>query len=147
MRPINAVFTENSQLKQLASNLQAHQLLQAFWQAAVPEIISQNSFAASLNNGELHIYADSAIVANKIKLTLANLLKQLQHLQTTRQQFGGCKVTAITVKVQVKSQPKPVVKVPKKLSIKAAKSLESLALQLGDSPLAQQLSALANKSK
>jgi hypothetical protein len=52
MRPINAVFTENSQLKQLANQVHAHQQLQLFWRAAAPVIIAQNSFCTSLIDGQ-----------------------------------------------------------------------------------------------
>jgi hypothetical protein len=147
MRPINAVFTENSPLKQLAGQVQAHQHLQAFWQAGAPTIIAQNSFAASLNNGTLLVYADSAIVANKLKLTQTSILTQLQQLQANNVAFNDCKVTAIVVKVQVKSKPVPVVKAPRILSTQAANSLANLANQLGDSALSQQLKALASKAK
>jgi hypothetical protein len=147
MRPINAVFTENSQLKQLANQVHAHQQLQSFWRAAAPVIIAQNSFCASLIDGQLTVYADSAMVANKIKFTQTDILTQLQDLQANNVTFKLCKVTAIVVKVQVKSKLVPVVKAPKKLSLHAANSLENLAIQLGDSLLARQLTTLASKAK
>ena len=87
MRKINALFTENSELNKLAKNVQARQNLQQLWQAAAPRLLSQNSSASSLTNGQLTVYADSAIVANKIKLTQASLLTQLQNLQATHQTF------------------------------------------------------------
>jgi len=135
----------NSQLSALNKNVQSHQLLQKFWIAASPQMLSNLSFVGSLINGQLTIYAHSAIVANKIKLTLANLLTQLQNLQQTNPNFRECKVTAIIVKVQVKSQPKAVVKPVRKLSKNAANSLKKLALDLGESPLSTQLNSLANK--
>jgi hypothetical protein len=146
MRKINALFTENSELNKLAKNVQARQNLQQLWQAAAPILLSQNSSASSLTNGQLMVYADSAIVANKIKLTQASLLTQLQNLQTTHQTFRECKVTAISVKVQVKSHPKPVIKPPRKLSASAVTSLKHLAQNLGDSPLATKLNMLARKT-
>jgi hypothetical protein len=132
--------------------VQAHQQLQQLWQLATPKILSQNSFASSLSNGQLMVYANSAIVANKIKLTQASLLTQLQNLQKTHQTFRECKVTAISVKVQVKSRPKPIIKTPRKLSASAANSLKNLAENLlaenkGESPLALKLSALASKAQ
>ena len=150
MRKINTLFLASSQLDTLAKNVQAHQQLQQFWQAAVPEPIAKNSFASSLNNGQLAVYADSAIVANKIKLIHASLLTQLQNLQKNHPLFGECKVTAIVVKVQVKSRPKPIIKAPRKLSANAANSLKHLAESLlaknkGESPLASKLTLLANK--
>ncbi len=146
MRKINALFTENSALKQLSKNVLAHQFLQQFWQAAAPKILCQNSFASSLTNGQLTLYADSAIVANKIKLTHASLLTQLQNLQKNEPLFRECKVTSIVVKVQVISRPKLAIKVPRRLSSKAANGLKSLADNLGDSPLATKLNSLAQKT-
>ncbi len=146
MRKINTLFSENSQLNALTKNVQAHQNLQQLWHAVAPKILSQASFASSLTNGQLTLYADSAIVANKIKLTQASLLTQLQNLQKNDPLFRECKVTAITVKVQVKSRPKTVIKTPRKLSASAATSLRQLAQDLGNSPLAIKLNTLASKN-
>jgi hypothetical protein len=151
MRKINALFSENSELNYLAKNVQVHQNLQQLWQAATPKLLSQNSFASSLSNDQLTIYADSAIVANKIKLTLASLLTQLQNLQKTNPLYRECKVTSISVKVQVKSRPKPIMKTPRKLSNQAATSLKTLAENLlienkGESVLATKLLHLATKA-
>ena len=150
MRKINALFSENSELNKLAKNVQAHQSLQLFWQAAAPKILSQNSFAISLINSQLTLYADSAMVANKIKLTQASLLTQLQNLQKNNPLYSECKVTSISVKVQVKSRQKPVIKTPRRLSNNAANSLKNLAEDLlaknkGESPLAAKLTILARK--
>jgi hypothetical protein len=151
MRKINALFSENSELNQLAQNVQVHQNLQQLWQTATPKLLSQNSSASSLSNGQLTVYADSSIVASKIKLTQASLLKQLQNLQLSDPLFRECKVTAISVKVQVKSRPKAIIKTPRKLSNHAATSLKTLAENLlvknkGESALATKLKHLATKT-
>jgi hypothetical protein len=146
MRKINAIFTDNNQVINLAKNVHAHQQLQQFWLVAAPKNLSQSSFVSSLNQGQITVYADSAIVANKIKLTQASLLTQMQNLQKNNPLFRECKVTAISVKVQVKSRPKPVIKTPRKLSASAATCLKTLAQDLGESPLAEKLNALANKT-
>ena len=152
MRKINTLFTANSQLDALAKNLQAHQHLQQFWQAAAAKILADNSFVSGLHNGQLTVYADSAIVANKIKLMQASLLTQLENLQKNNLKFRDCKVTVIVVKVQVKSRPKAVIKTPRTLSTNAANSLKSLAQDLvdqnkGESLLAEKLKLLASKTK
>ena len=152
MRKINTLFAANSQLDALAKNAQAHQYLQQFWQAAVPKILAENSYISSLNNGQLTVYADSAIVANKIKLTHASLLTQLENLQKNNPKFKECKVTAIVVKVQVKSSPKAIIKTPRTLSTNAVNSLKILAQDLldknkGESLLAAKLKQLASKTK
>ena len=151
MRKINALFSETSALNKFANPLQSHQNLQLFWQSAAPRILSQNSFASSLINGQITLYADSAIVANKIKLTQASLLTKLQNLQENNPIFRVCKVTSIVVKVQVKSRQKPVIKTPRKLSSSAANSLKILAEDLlaknkGESTLATKLNILARKT-
>ena len=150
MRKINTLFAANGQLDTLAKNVQAHQHLQQFWQAAAPKILAENSFVSGLNNGQLTVYADSAIVANKIKLMQASLLTQLENLQKNNLKFRECKVTVIVVKVQVKSKPKAIIKPPRMLSTSAVNSLKVLAQDLldknkGESPLAVKLKLLANK--
>ena len=150
MRKINALISQTSQhdnspFTQLTKQAQSHLTLQQFWLTAAPKIVGDNSFASSLTSGQLTILAYSAIVANKIKLTQAGLLTQLQNLQNSSQAFRECKVTAIVVKVQVKSHPKPVIKTPRKLSSSASNSLKQLADQLGDSLLADKLNILARK--
>ncbi len=152
MRKINALFnqtphSDNSQLSQLTKNVQAHQALQQFWLTAAPTMLGNNSFASNLYNGQLSILAHSAIVANKIKLTQASLLTQLQNLQKTNPLFRECKVTSIGVKVQVKSRQKTFIKAPRKLSNKASNCLKQLAENLGDSPLAVKLNTLASKAQ
>lgn len=151
MRKINTLISQtpqhdNSPFAQLTKQARSHLTLQQFWLTAVPKTVGDNSFASNLTNGQLSILAYSAIVANKIKLTKASLLTQLQNLQNTSQAFRECKVTAIVVKVQVKSQPKPVIKTPRKLSSSASNSLKQLAEQLGDSLLADKLNILASKN-
>ena len=154
MRKINTLFKysqDNSAFSQLTQCALAHLTLQQFWQSAAPAIVGENSFASNLTNGQLTILADSAMVANKIKLTQASLLTQLQNLQNSSQAFRECKVTAIVVKVQVKSRPKPVIKAPRILSRHASNSLKQFAEDLlaknkGDSPLATKLNALASKN-
>ena len=147
MRKINNLLSDNSGLSAFNKSVQAHQHLQQFWLAAAPKIITENSFASSLTDGQLIVLATSAIVANKIKLTHASLLTQLQNLQLSSQHFRECKVTAIVVKVQVKSRPKVIIKAPRQLSAHASNSLKQLANDLGDSTLANKLNSLASKSE
>lgn len=156
MRKINALISQTSQhdnspFTQLTKQAQSHLTLQQFWLTAAPKIVGDNSFASSLTNGQITILAYSAIVANKIKLTQASLLTQLQNLQKNEPLFRECKVTSISVKVQVKSHQKPVIKTPRRLSNNAANSLKILAEDLlaknkGESQLATKLNILAGKT-
>ncbi|MFM9835145.1 MAG: DciA family protein [Methylophilaceae bacterium] len=147
MRKINALLKEHpeSQFSALAKQAIAHLNLRQLWEAINPSIISQNSFAGSLNNGQLTVYAYNASVATKIKLSSASLLTQLQNLQKSDSFYKDCKVTAITVKVQVKSQVKTTTKAPRKLSKEAAFRLNDLASQLGETVLSEKLKQIANK--
>ncbi len=147
MRKINALLKDNTddQFNTLAKQANAHLNLRQFWEAIAPKMVSQHSFAGSLNNGQLIVYANNATVATKIKLTSASLLTQLQNLQKSDPFYRECKVTAIVVKVQVKSQQKPLVKMPRKLSNQASSSLKNLAEKLGDTPLSASLRQLASK--
>jgi hypothetical protein len=148
MHKINSLLNQqqNSQLSALTQQVQSHILLQEFWAAACLKPLSQFSTVGNLNNGQLNILAHSAIVASKIKLNQATLLTQLQHLQRTNPLFRDCKVTAINVKVQVKSQPVAIKPVPRKLTAQAATSLKKLAQDLGESPLANHLNSIASKT-
>lgn len=146
MRKINSLLQENTALNKLSAAIHTRLTLQQLWHAAVPKILHQHSSASNLANGQLTVYADSAIIASKIKLTHASLLTQLHNLQVSDPLFRECKVTAIKVKVQVKSQPKTSVKLPRKLSSSAAVSLKKLAQDLGESPLALKLHSLAEKT-
>ena len=152
MRKINSLFSANSQLEALAKSAQAHRHLQQFWQSSAPETLAQASFACKLKDGLLTVYADSVIVANKIKLTQASLLTQLENLQKNNPIFREYKVTAIVTKVQVKSGSKTIIKAPRKLSSSAANSLKKFAQDLlvknkGESPLSAKLNNLANRIK
>lgn len=147
MRKINSLLKEtpDSQFNNLAKQANAHLNLRQFWEAVAPKMLSQHSFAGSLKNGQLTIFAYNASVAAKIKLTSASLLTQLQIFQKTDPFYRDYKVTAIVVKVQVKSQQKAVPKTLRKLSNRASASLINLAEQLGDSVLSDKLKQLASK--
>jgi len=136
----------NLPLKALAQQAQAHQKLQTLWQHVVPSELAQLCTAQTLSAEKLTVVAYSASAATKIKLLSARLLTQLQNLQKTDPKFKECKVTAITVKVQVKYTlpvtPKPRRRVP----LKAAAGLKTLANSLGDSELARQLQHLAENT-
>ena len=152
MRKMNTVLLNNNQLSALTNNVNAHQQLQQLWRAAAPAMLADNSFVGNIINSQIVVYADSAIVANKIKLMQASLLTQLANLQKNNHKFSDCKVTAINVKVQVKSRPKIIPKASRILSNNAANNLANFAQTLlaknkGDSLLATKLKALAEKTK
>jgi len=137
---------DNDPFSKLVMHANKHLDLQQFWQAAAPQMIAKSSFAGSLNNGQLAIFAYNNSVAAKIKLTSASLLTQLQNLQKSDPFYKQYKVTRINVKVQVKSQQKPTSIEPRTLSSGAATTLRKLADELGDSSLADKLNTLADKA-
>lgn len=149
MRKINTLLTESSELQLVNASAASRVLLNKLWQASAPKVLSQSSKAIALENGQLKVLADSPIIANKIKLTqvdlISSLLTQLENLQKNESFLRECKVTSISVKVQVKSTPRPALKSPRIISAKASNNLKKLAQELGDSALAQKLNSLANK--
>ncbi len=142
----NARVFQNPSLQALAQQAHAHQKLQAIWQSIVPKELAQLSTAQTLQAEKLTVIAYSASAAAKIKLLNARLLTQLENLRETDPNYKECKVTAITVKVQVKSLPNTPKKTPRRVPVKAAAGLKSLANELGNSELAQQLLHLAENT-
>lgn len=137
MRQLN-ILLHQPEFNALTNHAKQTASAQALWLSIAPKILSQFSHANSIKNHELLLYADNSAVAAKIKLMLPSLLIQLEK--------QGCEVTAIRVKVQVKSKSAPRQKGIKKLSSKAADSLQHLAKKLDGSPLAEVLNRLANKA-
>lgn len=148
MRKLSTLLgnTPDNQLRRLTQQTNAYLQLTALWNAAAPKTLSQFSSVGNLHNGQLTIYAHNAAVATKIKLTNASLLTRLQKLQETEVNYRECKVTAISVKVQVKSPTLPALRTHKKLSSQASRQLQAFANQLGDSALSRKLKSLAEKA-
>ena len=150
MLKINSLISISQQrsqdkLAQLAKKAESFNLLQKYWANAADHLIAENSFVTEIKNNQLTVYAHNALVASKIKLIMPQLLGKLEYLQQSQALFRDCKVSLITVKVQVKSSPKPLLKTPRKLSIAAANSLNKFVKTLGDSPLSSKLKSLADK--
>jgi len=125
------------------SALKAHKQVAEFahniWQQIAPENLAALSHATQIKNQQLTISAINNAVAAKIKLFVPSLLIQLQN--------RGYEVTAIRVKVQVKSTPEVKPKVIKKLSSKAAEHLNTLADNLTGTELGDALAKLAQKAR
>ena len=136
----------DDQFNTLVTQANNHLDLQQFWLAIAPHAIGQSSFAGSLNNGLLSVFAYNNSVAAKIKLTSTSLLTQLQNLQKTDPIYKLYKVTGISVKVQVKSQEKRATIEPRTISRRAATTLRKLANNLGDTTLAEKLNKIADNN-
>ncbi len=149
MHKLRAVLNGNNpnkdnQFDNLVAQANDHLKLQEFWEAAISKKLSKFCSIGGIKNQKLSIYAHNASVASKIKLTSTSILSQLQYLQKNDANFIGFKVTAISVKVQVKSQQKHVTTTPRKLSSHASATLKNFAADLGETELADKLIKLAN---
>lgn len=147
MRKINMLFQADTDLAALNRRVETFNMAQQLWLAAAPRQISQHSHASSLNNGLLSVAANNGAVATKIKLLEANLLSQLHNLTLNTALSKGCKVTAISVKVQAKSSLDKPPKPQRKLSGTASHSLTKLVENLADSPLRDAIARLAKRTK
>jgi hypothetical protein len=125
---------KHPELNALNTRTQETQAAQKIWEAIVPDYLAKFSRASSIKNKQLNIYADNSVVAAKIKLLSPSLLIQLQK--------QVCEVTAIRVKVQVKSSPQPKLKTPRKLTPAAVSSLKELSVKLTGTALGDALNKL-----
>ncbi|PKO63793.1 MAG: DUF721 domain-containing protein, partial [Betaproteobacteria bacterium HGW-Betaproteobacteria-17] len=91
------------------------QTAQTIWAEIAPGNLAELSHANSIKNGQITVLANNNAVAAKIKLLSPSLLIQLEK--------KGYEVTAIQVKVQVKSAPQTKSKPNKALSIEARNQL------------------------
>ncbi len=123
-----------------ALNARSKQTLavQKIWEEIAPDNLAKLSHAGSIQNQQLTVYADNSAVAAKIKLLSPSLLIQLQK--------QVCEVTAIRVKVQVKSSPQTKPKALRKLSPAAASSLKKLSSELAGTMLGEALDKLSKNT-
>ena len=137
MRQFNALLNQ-PEFNALSVHSKKTAAAQQLWLAIAPEQIVPYCHASGIENKQLLLRADNNAVAAKIKLLMPSLLIQLEK--------QGCEVTAIQVKVQVKSTPQTKPKVIKKLSVSAAADLRQLAKKLSGTPLGDSLARLATKA-
>ncbi len=137
MQRFNALLNQPELTALNARNLQ-NQAAQKIWEAIAPDNLAQYSHATSIKNQQFTLYANNNAVAAKIKLLIPSLLIKLEKQE--------CEVTAIRVKVQVKSTPETPTKPVKKLSHHAATELTALAEKLAGSALGDALAKLAKKA-
>lgn len=129
---------QQPELTTLSTRNKETEAAQKIWEAIAPENLAEFSHVSSVKNKQFTVFAANNAVAAKIKLFIPSLLIQLEKQE--------CEVTAIRVKVQVKSTPTPKHKPLRKLSSHAAASLTDLAQKISGTPLADALSRLAKKS-
>lgn len=124
---------------ELQQRQKANNIAQKTWEAIAPDNLANISKAVTIKNNQLYIVTQHNAVASKIKFLTPSLLNKLEKL--------NIEVTAIQVKVQVKSVEPTKPKVQKTLSKSAAKNLNQLAETLeDDSPLAKVLVKLVTNA-
>ena len=96
MRQFNAL-NEFPFLRELRAREEMLQVAQTVWQQVAPENLAQLSHAHEIVNQQLKLVTPHNAVAAKIKLLTPSILNTLKN--------QGYEVTAIHVKVQVKSAP------------------------------------------
>lgn len=126
-------------LSALNAHNQEAEFAHNIWQQIAPENLASLSRGVQIKNQQLVISASNNAVAAKIKLFIPSLLIQLQN--------RGYEVTAIRLKVQVKSTPQTKPKTIKKLSNAASEHLNLLANKLSGTELGDALAKLAQKAK
>lgn len=135
-------FNDISQLP-FSRALKAHKEKSAFaqqvWEAIVPDDLLKLTQALTIRQETLYVTTEHNAVAAKVKLLTPNILTRLSKLNLN--------VTAIQVKVQVKSEIPTSSPIQRKLSKKAANHLMEAAASLEDGPLAQSLAKIAKHSK
>jgi hypothetical protein len=137
MQRFNALLNQ-PELNMLKARNQETQAAQKIWEAIAPDNLAQLSHASGIKNQQFTVIANNNAVAAKIKLFIPSLLIKLEKRE--------CEVTAIRVKVQVKSTPPTKTKTIKKLSIHAASNLNQLAEKISGTTLGDALARLAKKA-
>lgn len=130
---------KHPELNALNTRTQQTQAAQKIWEAIAPAEVTKLSHASTIKNQQFTVFADNSVVAAKIKLLLPSLLIKLQKQE--------CEVTAIRVKVQVKSTPQTKAATPRKLSIAAAQRLQTLGNKLSGTPLGDALNKLSKNAE
>lgn len=140
MQHFNAFLKHDQKLAQLSEKAQSLTALRKLWDTVTPEALKQYTHACDIEHKRLTVLASNAAVAAKIKLLLPSLLTKLQK--------HGLEVTSIRVRVQVQSNTKKPMKIPRKLDTHAACQLENLANQIDNNPeLTSILKKLARRSE
>lgn len=126
MLKINRIFTNHHELKPLLEEANDRQRLQQLWCTVAPEL-SKLSQVLALEDGTLTIGAYSGAVASKIRLLETGLLQKIREFYQNSRKNKGLNLSAIKVKVQVKSRPKIKQKRIQSPSNQALNTLEACA--------------------
>ncbi len=122
-----------------AMNREIRQLMAL--QSALSEVLPHNlaAFAtvASMNAGEITLFADSGAVAAKLRQMTPRMLTSLRQ--------RGYEITGIRLQVQVSIRDNPLPPKQISISVEARKVIDSLTERLDPSPLKSALKHLARR--
>lgn len=131
MQPLNELLKESAP-NALQVRYAQMQAAEKIWREIAPHPLAQHAQAIAIKNQQLTLLVSNNAVAAKIKLLSPSLLIRLEK--------QGCEITAIRVKVQVKSTAPLPVKPIKTLSHEAISQLKKLEKSLFGSPLGDAIS-------
>ncbi|MGP1716215.1 MAG: DciA family protein [Methylophilus sp.] len=126
MLKINRIFNHHHELKPLLDEAFDRQQLQQLWSVVAPEL-SKLSQVLAVEDGILTIGAQSGAVASKIRLLETGLIRRIGDFCENSQKIKGLNLSAIKVKVQVKSRPPAKQKRIQSPSNQALNTLEACA--------------------
>lgn len=129
MFKISQIFKNHHDLKSLLKETDNRQALQQYWSAIAPEF-SKFSYVLAWDQETLTLAVASGAVASKIRLMEAQLLRRFQDFYQNSQKIKGLNLSAIKVKVQVKSRHQIRHKRIKAPSNRALGTLEACAEQV-----------------
>jgi len=135
---LNAFLDSSQDLRHLSQRVKQIATLQRHYQLIAPPSLLQASRVMQLHGQTVILAADNGAVAAKLRQISTELIS----LFLTR----GCEVTGIQIRVQVRVRVTPTTSTPRRLGNSGRKALESLALDLQDSPLKIALRRLARRT-
>lgn len=134
---LNAYLVATPDLRQLAQHANKLAALQRLYQRFTPASLARASRVMQLDGRTLILAADNGAVASKLRQISDELISSFIS--------GGCEVTGIQIRVQVRVLPQITTSPPRLLGQEGKKALEELAIELEDSPLKDVLNRLAQK--
>lgn len=134
MFKINQIFKHHQDLRPLIQEADARQWLQQCWSTVAPEF-SRFSHVLGLHEGALTIAVQSGAAASRIRLMETQLLQRIRDFCQNSRKIKGLNLSAIKVKVQVKSRPPRKQKRIQAPSSRALRALEHCADQINNPAL------------
>jgi hypothetical protein len=147
MKKLNVVFNSDNNINAFTKLATHKALVSELWYTAIPQELKECTQASQLKDGTLYVVAHFASAASKIKFLEASLLNALENSQKMHANLIPTKVTAIKVKVQVKSATVTKQKHLPTLNATNAEHLLSLSKRIEGTPLAVILNSLVSKAK